>query len=504
MAGSQNAPQLGLQPSTIRDHAIQLEADIRDLKEYRVNPVGKNRTVNWNTIEPLLESFISYLQKTQDLPTTSELTAAVHATARAQQILSKDVAEIKNILAAPVRKSSIPSYAQVLKDPYVVKPTVQTRPSMGHREILVKPNPTDVERQAQRATAEEIKRKINDTLANHQDPDLKKTQVLAVKRHPSGDLTLFTSDRGSTERIIAHREDWQKILGEKAEVKVPSHGIIIHGVSTQVEAHNRAEIEDKIRWNNPSLEQANVLYSGWLKRNLGEKRASTMVVEFDREDDADHAIENGIVFGAQIFNCEYYDRACKARQCFRCQKYGHIGTHCKAQETCGYCAGPHSTKACLERDKFGSQPVCPNCSKNHPSWSIQCEDRKEELARIEERRMNMPRTHKEAALRRGNFTGKPEQSRETHRGAKENSRTTGEAVILSVPGNQKRGRSPRKITRMDGNQGTGDTTRRVLQELDRNTLPMPGTSKKRALPATTEDRLITSQETIMSTGPFDE
>lgn len=246
MAGSQNAPQLGLQPSTIRDHAIQLEADIRALKEYRVNPVGKNRTVNWNMIEPLLESFISYLQKTQDLPTTSELTAAVHATARAQQILSKDVTEIKNILAAPARKSSIPSYAQVLKDPYVVKPTAQTRPSMGHREILVKLNPTDVERQAQRATAEEIKRKINDTLANHQDPDLKKTQVLAVKRHPSGDLTLFTSDRGSTERIIAHREDWQKILGEKAEVKVPTYGIIIHGVSTQVEAHNKAEIEDKI------------------------------------------------------------------------------------------------------------------------------------------------------------------------------------------------------------------------------------------------------------------
>jgi hypothetical protein len=78
---------------------------------------------------------------------------------------------------------------------------------MGHREILVKLNPTNVEKQAQRATAEEIKQKINDTLANYQDPDLKKTQVLAVKQHSSGDLTLFTSDRESTERIIAHRKD---------------------------------------------------------------------------------------------------------------------------------------------------------------------------------------------------------------------------------------------------------------------------------------------------------
>lgn len=47
--------------------------------------------------------------------------------------------------------------------------------------------------------------------------------------------------------MIAYREDWQRILGEKAEVKVPTYGTIIHGVSTQVEAHNKAEIDDKIR-----------------------------------------------------------------------------------------------------------------------------------------------------------------------------------------------------------------------------------------------------------------
>ncbi|EED19007.1 hypothetical protein TSTA_023420 [Talaromyces stipitatus ATCC 10500] len=181
-----------------------------------------------------------------------------------------------------------------------------------------------------------------------------------------------------------------------------------------------------------------------------------MVVEFDQEEDADYAIKNSIVFRAQIFNCE-------------CQKYEHIETHCKAQETCGYCVGLHSTKACLERDKPGSQPICPNYSKNHLSWSIQCEDRKEELARIEERRMNMPYTYKEAALRRGNFTGKPKQSRETHRGAKENSQATGVAATLNAPGNQKRGRSPRKITRIDGNQGTDlSMIRKILTVLQYN------------------------------------
>jgi hypothetical protein len=333
MASGHIAPQLGLQPQTIRDHAIQLEADVRALKEYRINPTGNKLSPKWHMIEPMLESIIGYVNKTQDLPTTNELATEVHATARAQESLSKDVTEIKNILSAPISEATTPTYAQAVKNTNILKPTVQSRPSIGHREILVKLNETSAEKQNQKATTQEVKEKVNNTLRNIQDREIQKIQVIAVKRHASGDLTLFTTDRDSTERLIAHRDSWQKALGEKAEVRVPSYGILVHGVSTQTEAHNRLEIEDQIQWNNPSLEKACVTYSGWLKRNVGEKRASTMVVEFDREEDADHAILNGIVLGAQIFACEYYDRACKARQCFRCQKYGHIGTHCKSSRS---------------------------------------------------------------------------------------------------------------------------------------------------------------------------
>jgi hypothetical protein len=71
MSGSRMAPQLDLQPPTIRDHAIQLGADTRTLKVYQVNPLGNHRAPNWNMIEPLLESFNTYLEKTQDLQTTN-------------------------------------------------------------------------------------------------------------------------------------------------------------------------------------------------------------------------------------------------------------------------------------------------------------------------------------------------------------------------------------------------------------------------------------------------
>lgn len=74
MAGSQSTPQVGLQPQTIRDHAIQLEADVRALKEYRINPTGNKLTPKWNMIEPMLESIIGYLKKTRtSQPPTSWL-----------------------------------------------------------------------------------------------------------------------------------------------------------------------------------------------------------------------------------------------------------------------------------------------------------------------------------------------------------------------------------------------------------------------------------------------
>jgi hypothetical protein len=505
MASSQKAPQLGLQPPTIYDHAIQIEADIRALKEYRVNPLGKDRAPKWNAIEPLLESFQSYLRKTQGLPTSSELVAEVHATARAQEALSKDITEIKNILATPISNAATPTYAQIVKTPHILKPTPQMRPSMGHREILVKLNETDASRKTHQATAEEVKEKINSTLNNHQDPKMRSIQIMAVKRHPSGDLTLFLPDQESTEYLVTYRNTWQRTVGDKAEVKAPSFGVLIHGVSTQIGADNRVEIEEKIQWNNPQLEKAQVTYSGWLKRTIGDKRASTMVVEFDREEHADHAILNGIVFGAQIFACEYYDRGCKTRQCFKCQNYGHIGTHCKAKETCGYCAEAHSTKECTERGRVGSNPKCPNCSKNHPSWSYQCQYRKDEIARIEERRRHMPQTHREASLRWGNHTGKPSLLKDTQPTTQQNhhSHHSMEIPTLKAPSSQKRGRSPRKSLRTDPDQGRGNTTRKALQELNGNICPTqsqePPKNKRQALEI--ENRPMATQDSVMTITP---
>ena len=161
-----------------------------------------------------------------------------------------------------------------------------------------------------------------------------------------------------------------------------------------MELSDKQKVAEKIRWHNSGLQGANITYTGWLKRETAGKRASSMVVEFDRPRDADHAIVYGLVSGAQLFSCEYYDRSCKLKQCFRCQKYGHIGTHCKAVETCSYCAGRHDSRGCEDKNRQPKPDAkCANCGGKHPTWSPHYPIRKEAYAQLDARGNSRPHTH---------------------------------------------------------------------------------------------------------------
>jgi hypothetical protein len=122
----------------------------------------------------------------------------------------------------------------------------------------------------------------------------------------------------------------------------PSFGIVVHGVSTQIDI-DAANIQEKIRYSDTRLKDVVVLRAVWLRRCMMGKRSSLLVIELEQPSHADSAIERGLCLGAELLACELYAKGCKLVQCFRCQTYGHIGKHCKAQETCGYCAGEHDT-----------------------------------------------------------------------------------------------------------------------------------------------------------------
>jgi hypothetical protein len=115
------------------------------------------------------------------------------------------------------------------------------------------------------------------------------------------------------------------------------------------------------------------------------KMASSLVVEFTTREHANRAIREGLVIGACQHDTELYDRGCKLKQCYKCQRYGHIGTQRTADEICGYCAEPHNTRQCRKKEEDpNSTPKCALCKGPHTAWSNICQTRQTQLAKVEQ------------------------------------------------------------------------------------------------------------------------
>ncbi len=59
---------------------------------------------------------------------------------------------------------------------------------------------------------------------------------------------------------------------------------------------------------------------------------------------ANGVINEGLAIGAEFHRCTLYNAACKQKECFKCQQYGQIATHCTNTLACGDCAAGHLIK----------------------------------------------------------------------------------------------------------------------------------------------------------------
>lgn len=73
-------------------------------------------------------------------------------------------------------------------------------------------------------------------------------------------------------------------------------------------------------------------------------------------------------------------------QCFRCQRHGHIARHCRGQQRCKVCAGPHSYKECMNK----TNPKCANCGEKHCASYSGCPHKKAAAAARKHEILNGP------------------------------------------------------------------------------------------------------------------
>lgn len=212
----------------------------------------------------------------------------------------------------------------------------------------------------------------------------KQVKVIAAHQLKSGEIQIFTSTTAEAAQLKQHK-GWIKGLGERAELVLPTYGVIAHEIPTNsINIKNQeATIQQVLADNYTVVPNAEISYVGWLTKEATLKHASSIVVEFKDPEKANAVIYAGMVWEGQIHQCQLYDRACRLKQCFRCYNYGHIGTQCNASQVCGYCAGQHETKHCKQKGVEGFTPYCAVCKGAHAAWSNACPARRKEMQRVE-------------------------------------------------------------------------------------------------------------------------
>ena len=97
---------------------------------------------------------------------------------------------------------------------------------------------------------------------------------------------------------------------------------------------------------------------------------ATLIIGCHTVKTAQKLCRNGLIWEAQIFDCEPYYAEAEVRQCYKCFKFGHHARFCQAHARCEHCAAAAhiSREAACPRFASSAKKRCVNCSGNHTAW----------------------------------------------------------------------------------------------------------------------------------------
>ena len=438
---------------------------------------------------------------------------------------TNDIAKATNDIAKAIQPtpSSKASYASVLSSntaPLSKPITISTQTSsfiQAQREIIVKIiDPPTIE-SLRAKNPRNLQNHVDRAIEQSRNKHIERIRVASANQLKSGDLSIKTSNRNEAEALKQFANDWINRIGRGTSIRLPTYGILAHGIRTSsidMEKFNEIKAE-LLHDNRPFIPNADIKYIGWLSRAASTKSASTIIVEFTNPEDANKIIDEGLIWQGEAFQCERYDRQCRLKQCYKCQKYGHIGTQCKANTACGYCAEPHSSKDCPTKVDKSAIRKCAVCKGAHEAWNNRCLARKTELSKVKaayDARQPyhfVPPTKERPPTVRATFDATPAESAAMMNG---NQRGRPSATTTRLPSltpttlpprrqnsrskSPTKGRAPKRVHLENGIDSTQDENEDTIM-VECNQRPRrPHMPSRRALESITTNSLLSSQWNI--------
>lgn len=222
---------------------------------------------------------------------------------------------------------------------------------------------------------------------------------VAARVLPSGDVAMLV-DSASGAELLRRHTDWISYFGREAKVQKPSWGVVVHGLPVRtfkLTLDSRAGLAAEMQRQNSMSwgGKAEILNLDWLTRPRDNQREASVVIEFDNPVVANQAIDAGLIWKHEIHTVVFFCRDGRVKLCRKCQKTGHIQSHCPSKEfVCGHCARQHPTWECESERGVPVTTKCANCGGAHRPTNPACLVKQEARKIADQMRAQCPPYHR--------------------------------------------------------------------------------------------------------------
>ena len=189
-----------------------------------------------------------------------------------------------------------------------------------------------------------------------------------------GDMILSFDTTESRDSWRRCEKDWMKVLGVGAHLKERHYTVLVHNIKKR-ECQDPNDTITELYRTNPRFREAGVqiLRAVFQKKTLkSDKRTGPLLITVGEPEHANEMVRQDIIWRYISHPCELFEGNAKPTQCFKCQRFGHMATHCRQAQRCGYCSRiGHKPEDCIAKDDIEAHK-CSNCRGKHAAWHREC------------------------------------------------------------------------------------------------------------------------------------
>ncbi|KAJ3553580.1 hypothetical protein NPX13_g10857 [Xylaria arbuscula] len=205
------------------------------------------------------------------------------------------------------RTAAMPSYAAMAARGLATSihntQNFQVPPKQIQREIIVNIRDPLTVANLRAMNPRSLKAHIDRAIEQSNNEHIVNIKIVSSNQLKSGDLSIKTATTKEMETLRQFTDDWTYRIGNGASVRLPTYGVLVHGIRTNsMDMDKPEDIRNEILLDNkPFIPNADIRYIRWLSRKSLTKPASSIIIEFKNPADANKIIDEGLIWQGQVF-----------------------------------------------------------------------------------------------------------------------------------------------------------------------------------------------------------